>query len=107
MRRGANKADEKTWQDWNQAMKMLYPRTIKADGQIPGPDGKMRMTGYWDHVDPLCRAGGKTMATCLCALQLMVYYRYLPTTQTSASSAEDGDTDTKAKKAEVEVEVDI
>jgi hypothetical protein len=107
MRRGANKADEKTWQDWNQAMKMLYPRTIKADGQIPGPDGKMRMTGYWEHVDPLCRAGGKTMATCLCALQLMVYYRYLPTTQTSASSAEDGDTDTKAKKAEVEVEVDI
>lgn len=107
MRAGANKTDEKTWQDWNQAMKALYPRTIKDDGKIEGPGGKMFSTGYWTFTDETCQSGGKTMATCLCALQLMVYYRYLPTTQTKAAAvASDGD-DEKAKKAEVDVEVDI
>ena len=52
------------------------------------------------------------MGTCLCALQLMVYYRYLPTTQTKAGRVEREDAPEKkdvkkAKKAEVEVEVDI
>lgn len=107
MRPGANKTDEKTWQDWNTAMKALYPRTIKDDGKIEGPDGKMRSTGYWTFTDETCQSGGKTMATCLCALQLMVYYRYLPTTQTKASAVEDGGADSEVKKAEVEVEVDI
>ena len=49
------------------------------------------------------------MATCLAALQMMVYYRYLPTTQTKAaqvdsdSAKESG----KSKKADVDIEVDI
>jgi hypothetical protein len=48
------------------------------------------------------------MATCLCALQLMVYYRYLPTTQTKAAKANTEAEDKKdEKKDEVEVEVDI
>lgn len=107
MRAGANKTDEKTWQDWNTAMKALYPKTIKSDGKIEGPKGKMYETGYWTFTDQTCGSGGKTMATCLCALQLMVYYRYLPTTQTSAAAVEDDAGDEKASKAEVEVEVDI
>jgi hypothetical protein len=89
-------------------MKALYPRTIKDDGKIECPDGKMRSTGYWTFTDTTC--GGeknKTMATCLCALQLMVYYRYLPTTQTTATEVQAEDGGDKAKKAEVEVEVDI
>ena len=57
-----------------------------------------------------CQGGDDTMSTCLCALQLMVYYRYLPTTQTKAAKAEThGDEDKKdAKKSnDVDVEVDI
>jgi hypothetical protein len=67
--------------------------------------------GYWKMIaEETCKAGGDTMATSLCALQLMVYYRYLPTTSLKAGKA-DGDAEKeneKEKKSkEVEVEVDI
>ena len=114
MCQGATPANVKSWQDWNLAMKALYPRTIKTLPEtIPGPDGKPRKIGYWPFVaDNTCRSGGDTMTTCLCALQLMVYYRYLPTTQTKAAKAittgEPDDAPSKDKKAkEVDVEVDI
>ena len=109
---GATPANVKSWQDWNLAMKALYPRTMKAlPDTIPGPDGKARKIAYWPWVaDNTCKAGGDTMTTCLCALQLMVYYRYLPTTQTKAAKAitsgEDDKKDTK-KSNDVDVEVDI
>ena len=114
MCQGATPANVKSWQDWNLAMKALYPRTIKTLPEtIPGPDGKPRQIGYWPFVaDNTCKSGGDTMTTCLCALQLMVYYRYLPTTQTKAAKAittgEPDDAPSKDKKAnEVDVEVDI
>ena len=47
-------------------------------------DGKPRQIGYWTNKD--AHGSGDTMATCLCALQLMVYYRYLPTTQAERRS---------------------
>ena len=49
------------------------------------------------------------MATCLCALQLMVYYRYLPTTQTKAAKAitEPEESGKKDKSKDLDVEVDI
>ncbi|MBQ0033134.1 MAG: terpene cyclase/mutase family protein [bacterium] len=111
MCQGATPANVKSWQDWNLAMKALYPRTIKTlPEKIEGPDGKPRPIGYWPWVaDQTCKAGGDTMTTCLCALQLMVYYRYLPTTQTKAAKAESHDDEKKdAKKSnDVDVEVDI
>ena len=114
MCQGATPANVKSWQDWNLAMKALYPRTIKTLAEtIPGPDGKPRKIGYWPFVaDNTCKSGGDTMTTCLCALQLMVYYRYLPTTQTKAAKAittgEPDDAPSKDKRAkEVDVEVDI
>ena len=109
---GATPANVKSWQDWNLAMKALYPRTMKTlPDTIPGPDGKARKIGYWPWVaDGTCKSAGDTMTTCLCALQLMVYYRYLPTTQTKAAKAitsgEDDKKDTK-KSNDVNVEVDI
>ena len=111
MCQGATAANVKSWQEWNLAMKALYPRSIVTVNEtIPGADGKPRKMGYWKFNDKTC--GGEkntTMATCLCALQLMVYYRYLPTTQTKAAKAISSGDDEKGKKksAEVDVEVDI
>ena len=106
---GATPANVKTWQEWNTAMKALYPKTITPAGEIEGVDGKMKPIGYWKE-----GYNSPTMGTCLVALQLMVYYRYLPTTQTKAAKAEDhGDAggaakkDDKKKSKEVDVEVDI
>lgn len=113
MCQGAFPANVKAWQDWNLAMKELYPKTIVTLNEtIEGIDGKPKAIGYWPkrreeaHSD-----GGDVMSTCLCALQLMVYYRYLPTTKIvkSADSSDKGGKDgaKKAKKPEVDVEVDI
>ncbi len=106
---GATPANVKTWQEWNLAMKALYPRTIiTLKETIPGPDGKPRKIGHWKNEDATCSSGGDTMATCLCALQLMVYYRYLPTTQTKAAKVNDEAEEDKKKSSDsVEVEVDI
>ena len=110
MCQGASPANVKAWQDWNLAMKQLYTKTIKKLPQkIKDANGKDRDMGYWTYKDQTC--GGEknpTMATCLCALQLMVYYRYLPTTQTKAAAVTNDSGDSKKKKSkEVEVEVDI
>ena len=105
MCQGATPANVKSWQDWNTAMKTLYPPTITSDGTIMGLDGKPKPCGYWKQ-----GYNNPTMGTCLVALQLMVYYRYLPTTQTKAAKAETHDDDEKkdAKKSnDVDVEVDI
>ena len=113
MCQGAAPANVKSWQDWNLAMKALYPKTIKTLSEtVPGPDGKPRPIGYWPWVaDKTCKGGGDTMTTCLCALQLMVYYRYLPTTQTKAAKAitsgDEDDSSKGSKSKEIEVEVDI
>ena len=111
MCQGATPANVKAWQDWNIAMKGLYPRTIvNLPETIPGPDGKPRKIGYWkmDKSEQTCQGGGDTMATCLCALQLMVYYRYLPTTQTKAAKAITEPEDSGKKKSkDIDVEVDI
>ena len=114
MCQGATPANVKTWQEWNLAMKALYPKTIKnLPDTIPGPDGKPRKLGYWpmNPAETTCKGAGDTMTTCLCALQLMVYYRYLPTTQTKAAKAEtSGEEEDKAKgkkSKDIDVEVDI
>ena len=113
MCQGATPANVKSWQDWNVAMKQLYPKTIKTLPEtIEGVDGKPKAIGYWPMVaEETCRSAGDTMSTCLCALQLMVYYRYLPTTQTKAAKAvtSGGESEKGGKKKaqDVDVEVDI
>ena len=109
MCQGATPANVKIWQDWNTAMKALYPPSIiTLPETIDGVDGKPKAIGYWKQ-----GYNNPTMGTCLVALQLMVYYRYLPTTQTKAAKAESHDADADARKdsrkkaKEVDVEVDI
>ena len=108
MCQGAKPENVKIWQDWNAAMKATYPPSIVDGGEIAGVDGKPKACGFWPK-----GYNNQTMGTCLVALQLMVYYRYLPTTQTKAAKAEapadEGKSkkDTKKKSKDVDVEVDI
>ena len=108
---GASPADLRAWQEWNAAMKQLYPKSIVTPEEtVEGPDGKPKAIGYWRNAD--AHGSGDTMATCLCALQLMVYYRYLPTTQAAQPVERRGAPPRKGREAtvrarEVAVEVDI
>ena len=107
MKQGATPENLKSWQDWNVAMKKLYTTTINTiEGEYEF-NGKEYKIGYWENKD--AHGAGEVMSTCLCALQLMVYYRYLPTTQADKGAKSDEDTakQKKRKSAEVKVDVDI
>lgn len=103
MSKTAAKSDTETWKKWNVQMKKLYPSTIVTlPEKIMGPDGKEHEMGYWTNRDN--NTSHSVMDTCLCALQLMVYYRYLPTTSLKASEVE-ADVDAASKSTD-DVKVD-
>ncbi|MBE6381630.1 MAG: hypothetical protein E7049_01280 [Lentisphaerae bacterium] len=108
MRQGATKPDEQAWQKWNAEMKKLYPSSIK---DLPDPvkdwTGKDHKQGYFENRDQF--SSRPVMDTCLAALQLMVYYRYLPTNQLKATEGEkaDGAAAATDKAGDVDVTVDI
>ncbi len=106
MREGANAMDQKSWKEWNAAMKALYPNEITTlDKKIEGPDGKEKEMGYWKE-----GYHDQVMGTCLVALQLMVYYRYLPTTSLKAGAVADdvkAATATADKSGDVGVTIDL
>ena len=95
------------WDGWNrQFQPELVKRQIVVKGAIADPDGTLRDIGYWDspsagehhggggapieavawndgkEVPVKGTLGGRVQDTALCALQLMVFYRNLPTFQT-------------------------
>ena len=110
MKPGAAKNDEITWQQWNLAMKKLYPSSIKdLEEKVPDYTGKEHKQGYYENQD--AHSSRPYMDTCLAALQLMVYYRYLPTTSVKAGADEGTDTEDAAKSIDkskdVSVTVDI
>jgi hypothetical protein len=74
------------WKSWNAEMK---PEYLKAQIIIPkdqsgylDADGNPQEIGNWVNND--AHTDRPVMDTCLAALQLMVYYRYLPTTSADA-----------------------
>ena len=72
---------------------------------VKDPAGKDRPIGRWENKD---HYNYDVMGTCLAALQLMVYYRYLPTTQLKATEVEaDVETLSKDKSGEISVTIDI
>jgi len=86
MKPGAKKNDEIAWQKWNLAMKKYYPSVIIDDPEaVPDWTGKGHKQGHFENRD--AHTSRPTMDSCLAALQLMVYYRYLPTTQTKAGAS--------------------
>lgn len=88
----------KRWEEWN---KVMWPSYVEAQFIIPkgqsgaackcgqprcqstiktpyrDPDGKEQEIGHWVNTD--IHTDRPVMDTCLAALQMMVYYRYLPT----------------------------
>ncbi len=76
-------AGGKRWENWNRAMKPLYVKAQQIEkGAAQDDQGKDADIGWWANVD--AHADRPVMDTCLAALQLMVYYRYLPTTSQGA-----------------------
>lgn len=112
MSKEATPANKTAWKKWNQAMKALYPKSIVTVTDKAGkpvtvkdPGGKEREIGRWENKDAY---NYDVMGTCLAALQLMVYYRYLPTTQLKATEVEaDVESLSKDKSGEVGVSIDI
>jgi hypothetical protein len=84
-------AGGKRWTEWNAIMKRAYiPAQIitKADSSgYVDHKGVAQEIGYWENQD--AHGDRPVMDTCLAALQLMVYYRYLPTTSAAAIKVEE------------------
>ena len=100
----------KRWQNWNRHMIDVYYKgqTIKK-GAYTDARGIARDVGYWTCED--MHVGTQPVApTCWIALQLMVYYRYLPTSSKAArgiGAKPKPVEQPKEEKLDVEVEVDI
>lgn len=109
MKAGARKNDEVSWQKWNQEMKKLYPSSIiDLPEKVLDYTGKEHKQGYFENKD--AHTTRPYMDTCLVALQLMVYYRYLPTTSVKAGADDvpaDEGADAIDKSNDVAVSVDI
>jgi hypothetical protein len=106
MKRETTPADHAAWLKWNEAMKDFYPSSIKnMPEKAVGPDGKEHDQGYFENNDRWSTR--PVMDSCLVALQLMVYYRYLPTMQTRAGEVELETPSVVPAIDEVAVDVDI
>lgn len=76
-------AGGRRWSSWNAAMKPLYISSQKIEKDAyTDHKGKKHDIGWWENKDN--HGDRPVMDTCLAALQLMVYYRYLPTTSADA-----------------------
>ena len=106
MKTGAKKNDETLWLEWNKLMKQTYPKLIKElPTKVKDCIGQEHKQGYFQNKDTW--SSRPVMDSCLVALQLMVYYRYLPTTQTAAGADVDEKSaaDTAVGKDDVKVDV--
>lgn len=76
----------KRWDSWNKEMKPAYITTqeilSKDKSGYTDHKGVAQEIGWWENCDQF--TDRPVMDTCLAALQLMVYYRYLPTTSKEA-----------------------
>ena len=90
MKPGATKQDVDSWVKWNLEMRKLYPASIiDLPEKVADVKGKGHAQGYYQNTD--AHSSRPYMDTCLAALQLMVYYRYLPTTSTKAGENDAGE----------------
>ena len=100
---------DKRWAEWNGKMKTCYKRGQHREiGKYQDHRGMPQEIGYWTCED--MHIGSQPIApTCYVALQLMVYYRYLPTGQKNAwkVTEEKEEKVSGAAKDDVEVIIDI
>ncbi len=96
-------AGGKRWTSWNSKMKPIYLKELKIQkNAYTDHEGKTHDIGHWENTDG--HSDRPVMDTCLAALQLMVYYRNLPTTQ--ASAVRDDSSVTTADAATSTIEMD-
>ena len=96
MKDGATKEDKETWLAWNKEMKILLTSNIfSIDTKVQDWSGSAHRQGYFKNDDR--DSSRPYMDTCLAALQLMVYYRYLPTVQTAAAKETSEEEDSASK----------
>jgi hypothetical protein len=68
------------WKKWNEKMWHEYVKAqFIEEKAIADMKGVMQDIGWWENADHAGSDQRPVMDTCLAALQLMVYYRYLPT----------------------------
>ena len=100
---------DKRWAEWKGKMKACYKRGQHREiGKYQDHRGMPQEIGYWTCED--MHIGSQPIApTCYVALQLMVYYRYLPTGQKNAwkVTEEKEEKVSGAAKDDVEVIIDI
>lgn len=99
--------DTTRWKTWNAAMLSEYTKaqkiTPREQSGYVDPEGKPQEIGWWENSDKAGEAERPVMDTCLAALQLMVYYRYLPTFKTPEIDKEVLTTD--AEDVEVNIQL--
>ncbi len=96
-------AGGKRWDNWNKEMKPLYVSAQKIEKNgIKDVNGKDCDIGWWNNGD--LHTDRPVMDTCLAALQLMVYYRYLPTTSKEAVQVEEEITATQTNTGDIKVD---
>lgn len=81
----------KRWDSWNEVMKRVYVPAQKVlkkeESGYVDHHGNPQEIGWWENKDQ--HTDRPVMDTCLAALQLMVYYRNLPTTSVAAIKVSD------------------
>ncbi len=79
----------KSWQRWEREMQTSYIAAQRVEkNAIRDHKGIERDIGWWENGDK--HSDRPVMDTCLTALQLMVYYRHLPTTMAKAFTVDPG-----------------
>lgn len=97
-------AGGKRWTNWNAEMKPIYLKAQKiTKNAIKDMKGKDCDVGWWENID--AHSDRPVMDTCLAALQLMVYYRNLPTTSREAVQVEAEIEATATDTGDIEVDV--
>lgn len=87
-------------------MKPIYVRAQLVErGAATDQNGKTVDVGHWVNTDT--STDRPVMDTCLAALQLMVYYRYLPTTSKAAVEVEDEITATSTDTDDISVDTNL
>lgn len=90
------------WNNWNKefAIPMVKGQVVIPQA-IADPSGKMQDIGYWPPAGGEAKHLSRAFDTCLCALQLQVYYRYLPTFKPPEEEKKE------VIKAEDDIDIDI
>ena len=97
-----------TWTQWN---KIFAPELVNNQTILKGQGVDGKDIGFWKCGGPTAdvkgggNAHGYVINTTLCALQLQVYYRYLPTYKTPAAEPAPEATAKKEDTGDIEVQV--